>query len=220
MVRVFGGASSGGWRELTNLSSVTWTESLTAAQTATVRTPLDLPPEDWPAEIIIVPMRLDTPRTALSRPPVYGPYDLVTPEYDTPRGTTFKCQLGHHYGQLIADGSTNVVDQVVAQVEGFQAYEPFLGWNRPVEDEEAYIAAYGPPGKTGLSFVGSRVLAELQTASSLDDVVTSTGVWGLAMYILVEWRRLTAAIPSGWPCGPGTRCSRGPPTPCGPAWGR
>ena len=186
MVRVFTGPGTGAWKELTRLSSVTWTESLTTSQTATVRTPLDIPPEDWPAQFIIVPMRLDAPRNAFAQPPVYGPYDLVPGEYDTPRGTTFKGELGHHYGQLIADGSTNVVDQVVAQVEGFRQYEPFLGWGR-TGSEDDYIAAYGSAGQTGLSFVGGRVLSELLKAASIDDVATATAVWGFALYILVEW---------------------------------
>ena len=188
MVRVFGGSGRGEWKELTNLSSVTWTESLTTAQTATVRTPLDILPGDWPGAVIIVPMDLDARRNTAARPPVYGPYDLVTAEYDTPRGTTYKLELGHHYGQLIADGSTNVVDQVVAQVEGFQQFEPFLGWGRVRDDDQAYEAAYGSAGETGLSYVGSRVLAELPNATSLDDVATATAVWGFALYILVEWR--------------------------------
>ena len=71
-------------------------------------------------------------------------------------------------------------------MEGFQRYEPFLGWGRP-GSSRAYEAAYGTAGGGGLSYVGSRVMAELALASSLDDVVTATAVWGLAMYILVEW---------------------------------
>ena len=188
MVRVFTSCGTGEWKELSSLSSVTWTESLTAVRTATIRTPLDIPPEDWPAEFIIVPMRLDAARNTAA-PPVYGPYDLVTPEYDTPRGTTFKAELGHHYGQLIADGSSNVVDQVVDQVEGFQQYEPFLGWGRTRKDDQEYEAAYGSSGETGLSYVGSRVQAELPTATSLDDVATATAVWGFALYIMVNWSR-------------------------------
>ena len=61
MVRVFTGPGTGVWQELANLSSVSWTESLTAPQTATVRTPLDIAPEDQPAEFIIVPMPLTVP---------------------------------------------------------------------------------------------------------------------------------------------------------------
>ena len=199
MVRVFAGPISrtgllgfagSNWAEITHLSSVTWTESLTAQQTVTVRTPLDIPPEDWPSQLIVVPIGLDAVRDGSAFPPVYGPYDVVTPEYDTPRGTTFKGELGHHYGQLIADGSTNVVDQVVAQVEGFREFEPFLGWGRTIgamDDDQAYEAAYGSAAENGLSYVASRVLAELPTATSLDDVATATAVWGFAMYILVQW---------------------------------
>ena len=189
MVRVFTGSGTGGWTELAELSSVSWTESLTTAQTATIRTPVDIPPEDWPDRFIIVPMPLDAHRGAFApRPPVYGPYDLVTPEYDTPRGTIFKCELGHHYGQLIADGSTNVVAQVVAQVEGFRQFEPFLGWGRTrPADEGTYEAAFGSVEATGLSYVGSRVQAELAFATSVDDAVTAGAVWGFALYVLVEW---------------------------------
>ena len=187
MVRVFTGRGTGDWTELTHLSSVTWTESLTTAQTATIRTPVDIPPGDWPAEIIIVPMRLEAARDARARPPVYGPYDLVAPEYDSPRGAILKGELGHHYGQLIADGSTSVIDQVVAQVESFARYEPFLGWGREQVDDEAYVAAYGFEDKTGLSFVGGRVLAETVRATSLDDVAAATAGWGLGMYLLADW---------------------------------
>ena len=188
MVRVFTGSGTGGWSELTRLSSVSWTESLTTVQTATIRTPVDIPPEDWPDRFIIVPMRLDAPRNNRALPPVYGPYDLVTPEYDTPRGTTFKAELGHHYGQLIADGSTNVVDQVVAQVEGFRQFEPFLGWGRTrPENKDVYEAAFGTVEATGLSYVGNGVLSEILKAASIDDVATATAVWGFALYVLVEW---------------------------------
>ena len=186
MVRVFGNSGGRDWREITRKASVTWTESLTEAQTATVSTPLDIAPEDWPARMIIVPMSLRAPRNARSQPPVYGPYDLAAPKYGSPRGTILQGELGHHYGELIADGSANLVGQVVGQVEGFGQHEPFLGWGRS-GNQDAFEASYGSGGQGGLSFVGNRVLAELATAASLDDVATGAAVWGFAVYIIISW---------------------------------
>ena len=72
-------------------------------------------------------------------------------------------------------------------MEGFQRYEPFLGWGRTRGGDQAYVAAYGSADETGLSYVGGRVLTELLKAESLDDVAAATAGWGFALYVLVEW---------------------------------
>lgn len=175
MVRVYGKpATARAWTELPKLSSATWTDTLTGTPSCEIALADDIAPADWPAEIIIVPTE-----SAAGTPPVYGPYDLVTPGYSTPAGMSFRGELGHHFGLLFGQGEDTALN-LRAQVDGFRSFEPFLGWNRnPSDPLEARL---------GNGLVGDTILGTLLLSSSLKDVQTALNHWGLFPFVLTEWR--------------------------------
>lgn len=177
-MRVYGGPLNGGsWTEIPNVTAATWTDTLTSKPTCEITVAADIAPADWPREIIIV-----ATESTVGERPMYGPYDLVTPGYQSPAGMTFNGELGHHFSLLFGglEGDESAVNSIIAQVGGLGQYQPYLGW-QTAPGNDVLDAQLGP------RYI-SDLFARLYSAQSLDDVQAALTTWGLTPYTLTEWR--------------------------------